>query len=178
MCTESRLKRPMKRLRSKEGYWGVFWLLWLTTALTAAALFSRAFSSASFKGNAKVVMTPSLPNTAGRLRQQPRFSCQWLTGRTWRASKRIDSHMEETTAPIPYAVAPLAAIMEYALSRVASAILGKSEASTKDLRGLPPTVADDQATLMKARRVNTHSRTARIRSSVQIGCRHARPRHS
>jgi hypothetical protein len=151
---------------------------WLTTALTASALFSRAVLSDSSNGSTIVETMPCLPNTAGRLRQQPRSSCQWLTGRTWCASKRIDSQVEETTAPIPNAVAPLAAMMEYALSRVAVAMLGNDEGGTRDANGAPPTVAEDHATLFNTRAsVCPVTRKEKIQD-LRIGCRHVRPRRS
>jgi hypothetical protein len=95
-----------------------------------------------------VFMIPFLPRTTGKLKQQPSSIWKWLTGRTFRLSKRIEEHMLDTTVPIPKGVAPLTWITlcdMYLQSFSSSAwlkVLGKSDFST----GTPAIVAVDHAT--------------------------------
>jgi hypothetical protein len=84
----------------------------LILLLIASALFRNNTISLSSNGTSIVFCTPPCPSTAGRLIYVPRLSTQWLTGLTCRWLSRIDSQMEETTEAMPYAVAPLAAMME------------------------------------------------------------------
>jgi len=121
------------------------------SAMTFFKLFAesdRNDCSSSFKWSGKEDMTPSLPKTAGRLRQQPHSFCQWLSGKTWRWSNMMASQILAVTAATPYDVNPFTLMMVSAFILVVVAISSRS-ASVKGRAsnsGVPCTVAVDQAT--------------------------------
>jgi hypothetical protein len=118
------------------------------TSFIFCAESSNASLSSPSKGTAIVDKTPCLPITAGMLRQQPKESCQKLTGRTWRRSNKIDSQRMETTAAIPKEVAPLALMISYAFSLTAAAMICRRSCVRGNTVWMwtPPIAAEDHAT--------------------------------
>jgi hypothetical protein len=87
-----------------------YWSLMIRSTVPLSVLADPAIPTFSslFNGIWIVAIIPFLPRTTGMLRQQPNSGWKWLTGRTFRLSRRIEEQMLDTMEPIPKGIAPLA----------------------------------------------------------------------
>lgn len=118
---------------------------------TPFTCFTDAFNNAlscTFNGSISVLVTPCLPSTSGILKRHPSSSTQWLIVVTWRKSNSTILQMAAQAASMPYAVAPLAAMISYALFLVVWALVAWSSwvanGEEGPARGTPPIEAVDQ----------------------------------